>query len=106
MLHSRFAHTENLEEAAVKYTFFVSCLPAACTGWRSPHGFCRHMRSSVSEQGVRRKSTNKGLSVISTLEDKGALSMLIIPHLKINEQIAGYRRDGYETSSTAQVPSG
>ena len=36
------------------------------------------------------------------LEDKGTLSMLIIPRLKINEQMAGYRRDGYETSYIGQ----
>lgn len=38
----------------------------------------------------------------ATLGDKGTLSVLIIPRLKINEQMAGYSRDGYETSCIGQ----
>ena len=80
--------------------FLLGGCQLACVGWRSPHGFCRHRRDSVSERGVRGHPLTRDSALCpqhATLEDKGTLSVLIIPHLEINEEMAGYRQDGDET---------
>lgn len=60
--------------------FLLAGYPTACVGRRSPRGFCRHTRGSVSERGVRRTPTNKGLSVISSVCHAGRQRDTVYAH--------------------------